>query len=180
MSVVLAVLWAASVGIGALSQAPGDEKQWLHDAVRAADEPAVRQALSTGERGLVNTPDQCTTEYPLNPLDRMLNSCFGRAAQSGLLRYFLLEIDRWPNCWSKLGRTSTSAKTSVGMAVAFTMVNNPAKRCCCAVGWTPLHYAADNNMIALSEVLLENGADFKAKTKREHSGRSAACVSHNI
>ena len=35
-------------------------------------------------------------------------------------------------------------------------------------------------MIALSEVLLENGADFKAKTKREHSGTSVACVSHII
>ena len=31
-------------------------------------------------------------------------------------------------------------------------------------------------MIALSEVLLENGADFKAKTKRERSRVSSVCV----
>lgn len=119
MSVVLAVLWAASVGTGAVSQATGGGKQWLHDAVREADEIAVRHALSRGERGLVNTPDQCADECPLSLLDRLLNNCFGRVAQSGLLRYFSLEIGRWPSCWPKLGRTSTSAKTSVRMAVAF-------------------------------------------------------------
>jgi hypothetical protein len=41
------------------------------------------------------------------------------------------------------------------------------------VGWTPLHYAADNNMIALSEVLLDNGADLKAKTMSERSSVSS-------
>ena len=40
----------------------------------------------------------------------------------------------------------------------------PALTCLLAVGWSPLHYAAHHNMIALTEVLLENGADVHSKT----------------
>lgn len=46
----------------------------------------------------------------------------------------------------------------------------PALTCLIAVGWSPLHYAAHHNMIALTEVLLENGADVHSKT-------GGACVS---
>lgn len=46
----------------------------------------------------------------------------------------------------------------------------PALTCLLAVGWSPLHYAAHHNMIALTEVLLENGADVHSKT-------GGACVS---
>lgn len=33
------------------------------------------------------------------------------------------------------------------------------------MGWTPLHYAADNGMVALTEELLAAGADLNAKSK---------------
>jgi len=121
MSVVLVVLWAASAATVVASQAPGEAKEWLHDAVREGDETAVRTALSRGARELANTPDQ----FGFTPI------YFARDRKVAQL---LVEAGANVH-WSK---------------------NN--------LGWTPLHYAADNNMIALSEVLLDNGADLKAKT----------------
>lgn len=120
MSVVLVVLWAASAATVVASQAPGEAKEWLHDAVREGDETAVRTALSRGARELANTPDQCANESPLQPLHRMLSNRDGRAAQLGSLRSISPGIERWPNCWSKLGPTFTGAKTIVRMAVEFT------------------------------------------------------------
>lgn len=61
--VACALLWVSSMSsfsASADSQPPGGAKQWLHDAIKKADEAAVRSALSQGNNALVNTPDQCT------------------------------------------------------------------------------------------------------------------------
>ncbi len=122
MAVGLAVLWVASVATVAVSQAPGGAKDWLHDAVREGDEAAVRSALSQGAKELVNTPDRCANDCPLQPLHWVLSNHDGCASQSGSLQYILPGIGRWPTCFSKLGRTFTTAKTIVRVVFKLTLV----------------------------------------------------------
>lgn len=86
--------------------------------------------------------------------------------QSGSLLYFLRGIGRSPQCWSKMAPILNSAETTVRLRHRCCCQSTVfAKRDPCAVGWTPLHYAADNNMVALAEVLLEKRANLNARTK---------------
>jgi hypothetical protein len=59
MPILLAVCWVTGMAVAADAQESNAGKQWLHDAVKEADEGAVRTALSQGESTLANTPDQC-------------------------------------------------------------------------------------------------------------------------